>query len=84
MQPGVGAPLQQSLGLAPAPALRRCLLDLIDALAVVNEEWATILRRHYVDGVEVFLIARELSQVEGTINRKQRLATTLLADLLQG
>lgn len=76
--------LQQSLGLAPAPALRRCLLDLIDALAVVNEEWATILRRHYVDGVEVFRIARELSQVEGTINRKQRLATTLLADLLQG
>ena len=76
--------LQQSLGLAPAPALRRCLLDLIDALAAVNAEWATILRRHYVDGVEVFLIANELSQVEGTINRKQRLATAQLADLLQG
>lgn len=75
--------LQQSLGLAPAPALRRCLLDLIDALAAVNVEWAIILRRHYVDGVEVFLIANELSQVEGTINRKQRLATAQLADLLQ-
>ncbi len=76
--------LQQNLGLAPAPALRRCLLDLIDALAAVNAEWATILRRHYVDGVEVFLIAHELSQVEGTINRKQRLATAQLADLLHG
>ena len=76
--------LQQSLGLAPAPALRRCLHDLIDALAAINAEWATILRRHYVDGVEVFIIARELSQVEGTINRKQRLATAQLADLLQG
>ena len=52
-------------------------------MAAVNAEWATILRRHYVDGVEVFLIANELSQVEGTINRKQRLATAQLADLLQ-
>ena len=31
----------------------------------------------------MFIIARELSQVEGTINRKQRLATAQLADLLQ-
>ena len=75
--------LQQSLGLAAAPALRRCLTDLIDTLAAANEEGATILRRHYVDGVEVFIIARELAQVEGTINRKQRLAIAELADLLQ-
>ncbi len=70
-------------GLAPAAALRRAVIDLLDALAATNSEAAAILRRHYVDGVEVHIIARELAQVEGTINRKQRLAIARLASLLR-
>jgi hypothetical protein len=74
--------IQRAEGISASLALRRCLLESIDALASFNPDGATILRRHYADGAEVHIIARELSQVDGTINKKQRQAVAQLAERL--
>jgi hypothetical protein len=69
--------------LLPGQALRRWLLDALDLLGESNAEGALILRRHYADAAEVYKIAKELNQVEGTINRKQRLAIAQLAEIVR-
>jgi hypothetical protein len=74
--------IERAEGVSAGQALRRCLLGAIDALAEYNLEGATILRRHYADGAEVHTIARELSLVDGTINKKQRMAVAQLAERL--
>lgn len=63
-------------------ALRHCLAAMVERLAEQNVEGAEILRRHYWEGAEVHIIARELAQVEGTVNKKQRQAIAQLATLL--
>jgi hypothetical protein len=73
---------QHAAALARGEAVRRCLQESLSALAAANSEGAAILRRHYLDDVEVHAIARELALVEGTINKKQRLAIAQLADLM--
>jgi hypothetical protein len=76
--------VERKQNLTPTQALRRCLIDTLGRLAEQNPEGATILRRHYLEGVEVRAIACELAQVEGTINKKQRQAIAELAALLSG
>lgn len=71
-------------GQTGATDLRSWLLAMIDRLGETNAESAVILRRHYADGDEIYRIARDLNQVEGTINRKQRLAIAQLAKILRG
>ncbi len=67
---------------ATAGGVGQLLIDGIDRLAEQNGEGARILRRHYLDGLDVHIIARELALADGTVNRKQRLAIDELTHLL--
>jgi hypothetical protein len=67
---------------AASRGVGQLLIDGIDRLAELNSEGALILRRHYLDGLDVHVIARELALADGTVNRKQRLAIDELTHLL--
>ncbi len=58
------------------------ILAALEELTAINNVGAQILRLHYLDGLKVHTIGRQLALHEGSIHRKQREALNQLTEII--